>query len=179
MQEDEENNHIMKAMSGQYDRLTNVEEAVDDFQDDPATPLENGADQIDLFEDEPTDDLVSASPSNASRPTSSRRIRSGDSWYHSCLLSDERFSICGIELLDGSPAVRLVKFVCVTISAICLMHQFLRVVVSAACCFVLGTCKHNKTEVSHILTTTTRPRLTIRLGLGTQGIVYPGTFLDL
>jgi len=135
MQEDEENNHIMKAMSGQYDRLTNVEEAVDDFQDDPTISLENGvdADQNDLFEDEPTDDLVSGSPSNASTPTSSRRIRSDISWYNSCLLSDERFSICEIELLDGSPAVKLVKFVCVTISAICLVHQFLRIVVSAAC----------------------------------------------
>jgi hypothetical protein len=73
-------------------------------------------------------DTTAAAPGGATTSTRSSRFMNGI--WNTCLMSDDRCSICGIALLDGSPAIKLVKFVCVTFAAICLMHQFLRIVVS-------------------------------------------------
>jgi hypothetical protein len=51
--------------------------------------------------------------------------------WNACLLPDDRFSIAGVSLVDGPAAVKLLKFVIVTLGSICLMYKGIRFVVRA------------------------------------------------
>lgn len=61
--------------------------------------------------------------------TGSSSPSSNSSWWNARLLPDDRFSICGVNLLDGPPAVKLLKFIAVTFGAICFMYKFIRFMV--------------------------------------------------
>ena len=116
--------------NGDYDRVA-LTEAVD-WMDDPSEDADGGGEDDGAFfaDEEPShaslssrQELLSVSSRNNSSSFCSQ------SFWTTCLLSDDRFSICGINLLDGPPAVKLLKFQAVTFAGICLMYKFVRLVV--------------------------------------------------
>lgn len=116
----------------EYDRLTNVEEAMEGVvADDPCSSERDDDDDDDeIFGDEQRRrEDVSVTPSVGITASASRRTDDDLLWWNRCLLPDDGVAVCGVALLDGPPAVKLVKFVGVTITAICAMHQFVRAVV--------------------------------------------------
>ena len=116
-----------KGEGGDYDRLALTEQV--DWVDDPSEEDEDDGEGGNLPE---ADGLMRSNDDDDDMTRASSMRSHPCSIWNTCLLSDERFSICGVQLLDGAPAVKLLKFVVVTFVAICLMHQFLRTVVS--CC---------------------------------------------
>ena len=134
---------------GDYDRLTEEEED-DAWQDE--TPTGRSGNRIDkgndglrttLEEESPSsllenNNVVSfhshdddgSSSSGSSNSGGLPNQNSNRSIWNTCLLPDDRFSIVGVSLVDGPPVVKLLKFVAVTLAFICIMHAFIRAVVS-------------------------------------------------
>ena len=113
---------------GDYDRLALTESV--DWTDDPveAPP----ADEEEIFppetEEEGSGDGLFRD--NLSLRSQDARRSFSNSFWTKCLLSDNRFSLCGVELVDGPPVVKLLKFLALTMGAICIMYKFVRAVVS-------------------------------------------------
>ena len=140
--------HRRRRRVGDYDRLTEVEEDDDAWQDE--TPSGNRSDKgndelrtTTLEEESPTSllennnvvsfhshDDGSSSSGGSSNSGSCPNQNSNRSIWNTCLLPDDRFSIVGVSLVDGPPVVKLLKFVAVTLAFICIMHAFIRAVVS-------------------------------------------------
>lgn len=122
-----------------YNALSLSEEPdVEDFHDEPAA--DNGQDEeepvargLGSREDGYDESArIETEAEHLARTTSSSTTSSAASrLWNACLLPDDRFSIAGVSLVDGPPAVKLLKFVVVTLGSICLMYKGIRFVVRA------------------------------------------------
>jgi len=77
-------------------------------------------------------DLVSTSVSENDDDDEPPIVQPDPQWQrilHACLLPDDRFTICGMKVLDGPFVVRLLKFTAISFIGIALMHGFVRFMV--------------------------------------------------
>lgn len=103
------------------------EEASDDTQVLPTGQEEGEAVQ---GGDDDGDDTITTDTTTTTRRRRRRQPSSDrNSLWNARILPDDRFSIGGVALVDGAPAVKLLKFVAVTLAAIGVMHRFVRVMV--------------------------------------------------
>lgn len=125
--DDEEKARAQKELS----HLVSDENGNDEREDGEANPTNDGQeDGEDNFEDEVTSHRSGGSRrSNGSRSAQRRWQR----FLHKCILPDNRTTFYGIQIVDGPFAVKLCKFVGVTLLSVCFMHWFVRAMV---CSFI-------------------------------------------
>lgn len=162
---------------GDYDRVALTESV--DWADNPveAPP----ADEEEIFppetEEEGSGDGLFRD--NLSLPSQGARRSFSNSFWNKCLLSDNRFSLCGVELVDGPPVVKLLKFLALTMGAICIVYKFVRAVVSKM--VVLQTWRANggTLKFTCYIDFDRPPNLSSVAELGAQRILHIAKVLDL
>ena len=129
---DDEESNPNKGGSDGYDRLA-LTDAVD-WMDEPSVEQheheqhEDGTDG--LFRDGDNNN-------NNNNDEPERHVNSSGTattttcyrFWQTCLLPDDGYTLCGVPLVDGPVAVKLLKFLAVTFGGILFMYKFVRLVV--------------------------------------------------
>jgi hypothetical protein len=123
----------------EYDRLATTEAGLDWMVEDAERFMEEdegegegriGGEVNDEDNEEGLDTvgvMITDNMSMQSQDTSRGGIQS--SIWKRCLLPDNRLALLGVDLLDGSPAIKLFKFLAITFASICFFYNLIRFMV--------------------------------------------------